>query len=204
MKQEFSKLEVGCQLILNIERSKAELTSRIVKHLRHNIVLISIDNPSKTIDLNNTIVNVLYSNGNNNLFMWTDATIVCYKGYYLLQVHTDYGEGYNRRKSFRVEFSHAAKLMVPGHGSYEVVVKDISLTGFAIIDELGLLELKPGASVHLKYEDSGYALNLDGNVVRTRLTKEQFTLYGFVITRPCRDLQSYVQTKQRQQRYKNT
>lgn len=202
MKQEFAKLAIGSQLTLhmNHEEKQIEIVTSIVKHLKHNIALIAPnEHQSEIPKLNNKSITVIYTNDIGTQYVWSDAIIVCYQGHYLLQVHTDGVKQENRRGSFRVEFSQTAKLSVVENGVYDVVVKDISLTGFAIIDELGILNLEPGTSARLEYEDIGHVLKLEGNVVRTQLIEHK-TLYGFVITRACKDLQSYVQTKQRIQR----
>ena len=81
----------------------------------------------------------------------------------------------------------------------EVVVRDVSLTGFSLTDRKKELELTQGTHGLLRYEDIGHQLEIEGNVVRIEET-EEYIIYGFVITKSCRDLSSYVNIKQRQKR----
>lgn len=172
----------------------------IARHLKDNIALISLDNSSgQVLKFDNVSINVIYTNAEGIPYIWLNSTVVYYQGQYLLQVKGDGGRRHNRRNSFRVGVSHYAKLRVTGRGEEEVVVRDVSLTGFSITDRKKELNLTQGTHVLLRYEDIGHELEIEGNVVRIEET-EEFIIYGFVITRSCRDLSSYVNLKQRQKR----
>ena len=202
MKQEFSEIEVGSRLLLNLSsgNKSMEMGATIVKHLKDNIALISLDNSSgQVLKFDNININVVYTNDEGIPYIWINSTIVYYQGQYLLQVKADGGRRHNRRNSFRVGVSHYAKLRRPGHGEVEVVVRDISLTGFSITDRKKDLNMAQGTHVLLRYEDIGHELELEGNVVRIEETDE-YVIYGFVLTKSSRDLSSYVNTKQRQKR----
>lgn len=202
MKQEFSEIEVGSRLLLNLSsgNKSLEMGASIIKHLKDNIALISLDNSSgQILKFDNININVVYTNDEGIPYIWINSTIVYYQGQYLLQVKADGGRRHNRRNSFRVGVSHYAKLRRPGHGEVEVVVRDISLTGFSITDRKKDLNMPQGTHVLLRYEDIGHELELEGNVVRIEETDE-YIIYGFVLTKSSRDLSSYVNTKQRQKR----
>ena len=202
MKQEFSEIEVGSRLLLNLSsgNKSMEMGATIVKHLKDNIALISLDNSSgQVLKFDNININVVYTNDEGIPYIWINSTIVYYQGQYLLQVKADGGRRHNRRNSFRVGVSHYAKLRRPGHGEVEVVVRDISLTGFSITDRKKDLNMAQGTHVLLRYEDIGHELELEGNVVRIEETDE-YVIYGFVLTKSSRDLSSYVNLKQRQKR----
>lgn len=177
-----------------------EMDAVIVKHLKDNIAIITLDNNTNQIlKFDNIVINVVYTNEEGIPYIWLNSTIVYYQGQYLLQVKADGGRRHNRRSCFRVGVSHYAKLRAAGHGEVEVVVRDISLTGFAITDRKKSLNLAAGTHAMLHYEDIGHVLELEGNVVRIEET-EEYIIYGFVITKSCKDLSSYVNTKQRQKR----
>lgn len=202
MKQEFSEIEVGSRLLLNLSsgNKSMEMGATIVRHLKDNIALISLDNSSgQVLKFDNITINVVYTNNEGIPYIWMNSTIVYYQGQYLLQVKADGGRRHNRRNSFRVGVSHYAKLRRAGHGEVEVVVRDISLTGFSITDRKKELDMQQGTHVLLRYEDIGHELELEGNVVRIEET-EDYIIYGFVLTKSSRDLSSYVNMKQRQKR----
>lgn len=202
MKIEFSEIEAGSRLLLNLSsgNKSMEMGAVLVRHLKDNIALITLDNSSgQILKFDNIVINVVYTNAEGIPYIWLNSTIVFYQGQYLLQVKADGGRRHNRRNSFRVGVSHYAKLRASGHGEVEVVVRDISLTGFSITDRKKSLNLSSGTRATLRYEDIGHELELEGNVVRIEETDE-YVIYGFVITKSCRDLSSYVNMKQRQKR----
>lgn len=202
MKQEFSEIEAGSRILLNLSSGNKtmEMGATIARHLKDNIALITLDNSSgQVLKFDNVTINVVYTNPEGIPYIWMNSTIVYYQGQYLLQVKAEGGHRHNRRNSFRVGVSHYAKLRIAGRGEEEVVVRDVSLTGFSITDRKKELNLTQGTHALLRYEDIGHELEIEGNVVRIEETDE-YIIYGFVITRSCRDLSSYVNSKQRQKR----
>lgn len=202
MKQEFNEIEAGSRLLLSLSSGtkSMEMGASLARHLKDKIALITLDNSNgQVLKFDNVNINVIYTNAEGIPYIWMNCTIVFYQGQYLLQVKPDGGRRHNRRNSFRVGVSHYAKLRVTGHGEVEVVVRDVSLTGFSITDRKKDLNLAQGTHALLRYEDSGHELELEGNVVRIEET-EDYIIYGFVITKSCRDLSSYVNMKQRQKR----
>lgn len=202
MKKEFSEIEVGSRILLNLSsgNKSMEMGATITRHLKDNIALITLDNNSgQILKFDNININVVYTNDEGIPYIWLNSTVVYYQGQYLLQVKADGGRRHNRRSSFRVGVSHYAKLRRPGHGEIEVVVRDISLTGFSITDRKKELNMTMGMHVLLRYEDIGHELELEGNVVRIE-EEDDYIIYGFVLTKSSRDLSSYVNTKQRQKR----
>lgn len=202
MKQEFSEIEAGSRILLNLSNGtkSMEMGATIVRHLKDNIALITLDNSSgQVLKFDNITINVVYTNAEGIPYLWMNSTIVYYQGQYLLQVRADGGRRHNRRNSFRVGVSHYARLRVPGDGEYDIIVRDISLTGFSVTDRNRLLNMETGTRAILRYEDIGHELELEGNLVRI-VEEDEYVIYGFVITRSCRDLSSYVNMKQRQKR----
>ena len=202
LKQEFSEIEVGSRILLSLSNGNKsmEMGATIARHLKDNIALITLDtNNGQILKFDNITINIIYTNPDGIPYIWMNCTIVYYQGQYLLQVKADGGRRHNRRNSFRVGVSHYAKLRIMGRGEMEVVVRDVSLTGFSITDRKKELGLTQGTHALLRYEDIGHELELEGNVVRIEETDE-YIIYGFVITKSCRDLSSYVNLKQRQKR----
>ncbi|MBQ8518533.1 MAG: PilZ domain-containing protein [Agathobacter sp.] len=202
MKKEFNEIEIGSRILLSLSsgNKSMEMGATIARHLKDNIALITLDNSSgQILKFDNVTINVIYTNAEGIPYIWMNSTVVYYQGQYLLQVKAEGGRRHNRRNSFRVGVSHYAKLRITGHGEVEVVVRDVSLTGFSITDRKKELGLSQGTHALLRYEDIGHELELEGNVVRIEET-EEYIIYGFVITKSSRDLSSYVNMKQRQKR----
>lgn len=202
MKQEFSEIEVNSRILLTLSNGNKsmEMGATIVRHLKDNIALISLDNTTgQILKFDNISISVVYTNAEGIPYIWMNSTIVYYQGQYLLQVRANGGHRHNRRNSFRVGVSHYAKMRTAGHGEIEVVVRDVSLTGFSITDRKKELNLTSGTHAVLRYEDIGHQLEIEGNVVRI-VEEDDYIIYGFVITKSCRDLSSYVNIKQRQKR----
>ena len=202
MKKEFSEIEVNSRILLTLSNGNKsmEMGATIVRHLKDNIALIALDNSTgQILKFDNISISVVYTNTEGIPYIWMNSTIVYYQGQYLLQVRADGGRRHNRRNSFRVGVSHYAKMRISGHGEIEVVVRDVSLTGFSITDRKKELNLTSGTHALLRYEDIGHQLELEGNVVRI-VEEEDYVIYGFVITKSCRDLSSYVTSKQKQKR----
>lgn len=202
MKKEFSEIEVGSRLLITLTNgtNSMEMSATLTRHLKDNIALINFENSNgQVLKFDNVTINVVYTNPEGIPYLWMNSTIVYYQGQYLMQVKADGGRRHNRRNSFRVGVSHSARLRVPGDGEYDVLVRDVSLTGFSITDHNMLLTIKTGARAILRFEDIGHELELEGNLVRV-VEEDNYMIYGFVITRSCRDLSSYVNLKQRQKR----
>ena len=198
MKKEFKEIESGSRILLNLNSGNktTELGATIVRHLKDNIALLALDSSSDQVPkFDNVTISVIYTNPEGIPYIWINSTIVCYQGQYLVQVKADGGNRYKRRSCYRVGVSQYAKLTIPGHGEKEIIVGDISLTGFSIIDRQKTLPLDNGTRGTLRYEDLGYQLELEGNVVRIEAT-EEYHVYGFVITKSCKELSSYVNMKQ--------
>lgn len=201
MKLEFSKIKENSRIIIhtNKEKENLEFEAVVIKHLKDNIATIQINNVTQALKFKNVNVQVIFVNVNGIPYIWTQCTIIFLKGQYLLQVNANGGLRYNRRGSFRVGVSKHATLTIKGKGREEVTVKDISLTGFAITDRTKSIQLPLGTQTTLVYEDEGYQLKIDGNVVRKE-EAEDYIIYGFIITKPCQELSEYVNSKQRKKR----
>lgn len=132
--------------------------------------------------------------------MWYSVKVVNYKDDdYAMQVFSD-GTKHNRRGSFRVGVSSPAKVRNAAPGTpREVMVRDVSLTGFSVSDRKKELSLNSGDMLSIYWEDFGHILDLTGRVVRIE-TQEDVVIYGFEICNVCKDLSSYINKKQRQKR----
>ena len=201
MKVEFPSLENGSRLNLHISNGlhSLEMGSTLTRHIKDHIALINLDHTGQVLKFENVNINVIYTNSEGIPYIWLNSTIIYYQGQYHLQVDPNGGRRYNRRTSFRVGVSRGARMRIEGHGEIDVMVRDISLSGFSITDRRKALNLAKGTHVLMRFEDMGHELELEGYVVRID-DAEDYTIYGFVITRASRDLSSYVNNKQRKHR----
>ena len=70
---------------------------------------------------------------------------------------------------------------------------------YNITDRKKELNLDPGDTISVAWEDFGHMLNLSGRVVRIE-ELENGIVYGLEICNVCKDLPSYISKKQRQKR----
>ena len=92
--------------------------------------------------------------------------------------------------------SKRALMRMVGRGQKDVILRDVSMTGFAITDQRKELELLPGDELSVHFEDLGHVLDLIGRVVRVQ-EEEDVVVYGLRIINLCKDLSSYISIKQR-------
>ena len=102
----------------------------------------------------------------------------------------------NRRSSFRVSIGVLGWITPSGKGTSQTIIKDVSLTGFAITDRGKELKLEAGQHVAVRFDDLNFNIVLGGSVVRIE-EHDDYTIYGFKIHNLCKDLSLYLSTKQR-------
>ena len=93
-------------------------------------------------------------------------------------------------------------MTMSGRKPQQVMVKDISLSGFSISDSKKELNLAVGDNLSIAFEDWGYQLQLDGRIVRVE-EREDMTIYGLTIRNLCKDLSPYINNKQRRNKKPN-
>lgn len=192
-----SELEEGSQIVLNISNkdNSIQMGAVIKKHIRENVAFIELDyDKTKKLVFDNVLVHMEYCDESVPL-VWHNVKIVNYKSEYVLQVFTE-GVRRNRRDSFRVGVSTLARLRMLGDGPQEVIIRDVSLSGFSITDRKKELGLNIGDKLSVDFEDLGHVLDLTGRVVRIE-EHEDMIIYGLELCNLCKDLSSYVSLKQR-------
>lgn len=196
-------LEEDSAIILNISSNGKSLNMNgyIKKVLRDNMAVIGLEmETEQKLNFDNVHIDVEYYGDEDLPIKWDGARIVYYQNEYIIQVEGE-GRRHNRRECFRVGVSMKAKMRMVGKGTKDVIVRDISLSGFSLADRRKELQLKQGDELSIKFEDLGHNLDLAGRVVRIQ-EDEDMDVYGLEITNLCKDLSSYVSTKQRKNRGK--
>ncbi len=110
------------------------------------------------------------------------------------------GKIVNRRKACRVwlGFDGVAQIGT-NRQAYEVVVKDISVTGISFICPKEV-ELEPDMVVHITFEDevTRVRFNIGAIVVRSEKTDRQRVIYGCRLNHESQAISKYVNEKQRE------
>lgn len=190
------KEETSIILAIHINDKQLNLGAIIEKHLSHNLTQINIDYPTdKRLIFDNVQIDVIYCPGDTSPILWHNTKIVYHKGNYILQV-TSEGTKSNRRNSYRVPVAVLGWLNQAGQKPRQVMIKDVSITGFSITDRKKELNLVCGNRLSISFEDLIFRLDLDGQVVRIE-EHEDYTVYGFIILNICKDLPTYINQKQR-------
>lgn len=189
-------------LLISNKDGKMKMDAVIKKQVKDNIALIEVHySDSKRLVFENVQIDVEYYQDEDVPIIWHNAKILSYKTDYVLQVASD-GVRHNRRNCFRVAVATTALFRMAGRGSKNVMIRDISLSGFAITDRKMELNLAIGDLVSVFFEDLGHTLDLDGRVVRIE-EREDMIIYGLELCNMCKDLSSYVSLKQRRNRQKD-
>ena len=196
-----SEIAEGERFVLHISNDahSLDLYGIVKRHLKENITLVSILY-NQPLVFENVHVDMEAMGEEAIPIMWRNVKIVSYKGDYVLQAPTD-GVKHNRRGCFRVAVAMVAQMRMGGNGAQHVMVKDISLTGFAIADRKKELELSKGTILSIFFEDLGCSIDLTGKLVRIE-EREDMTIYGFQNINLCHDLSAYLNMKQRKNRTK--
>ena len=169
----------------------------IKKILNEDLALINVP-PSDTgqnLNFDNVHIEIEYSPEDGIPFIWRSAQIAYYRSEYVLKTSGEATKN-NRRDCFRVSVGHSARMRMSGRGEVDVLVRDVSISGFALTDRKNELNLNIGDKAAVYFEDIGFIIDLVGHVVRAE-TREDMTIYGFEITNICKDLSTYISVKQR-------
>lgn len=197
----FNEIKEDTPIVLKIYANDKhlDLGAVIKKQLGQNMALIDLTYSSnKRLTFNNVQIDVLYNPDDSIPILFHKAKIINHKDAYILQV-TSEGTKSNRRNSYRVSVATMGWLSVVSQKPSQVMVKDVSMTGFAITDRKKELNLTMGTRVSLSFEDISFQLHLDGKVVRIE-EHDSYTVYGMVILNISNDLPIYISTKQRKSR----
>lgn len=203
MGTKLSEIEEGSKIILRVitKDKKLQLDGVLKKHIREDIAIITLMcDTSQKLSFDNVRVDMEYCPKGDVPLIWYTVKVVNYKDAdYAIQVSCD-GTKHNRRGSFRVGVSTPAKVKkAPPGAPREVMIRDVSLTGFSVSDRKKELSLNNGDMLSVFWEDFGHMLDLTGRVVRTE-TQEDVIIYGLELCNVCKDLPSYINKKQRQKK----
>ena len=201
MGHKFTEITEESPIILSIRSNDKhlELGAIVHKHLNQNLTLISLNyDGGKRLVFDNVQIDVLYCTSDSIPILWHNAKIINHKNAYFLQVCAD-GVKSNRRNSFRVSVATLGWMNQIGKPPRQVMIKDVSMTGFAVTDRKKELKLEKGDRVTISFDDLIYSIKLDGKLVRIE-EHNDYIIYGFMILNICNDLGPYINQKQRKNR----
>lgn len=191
-------------IIASSDMGEMKIQAFIKKILKENVAVIEVVfQDGRKLNFDNVQLNIEYAPEDGVPFIWRAARIVNVKNQYVLQVA---GEGvrHNRRSCFRVSVGVYARMAMVGRQGADVMIRDVSLSGFSIADRDKSLNLELGNELTVVFSDLGYNMKLQGRVVRME-EMEQMIIYGIEIRNLCKDLSSYISVKQqRNRRNRNT
>lgn len=196
MKYSFSNIKDGSPIIIMIHNGSvhSKLEGNIINLIRDDIATISLDTPtSHILKFDHMDLEFIYISEDGIPYIWKKAKIVHFKNNYVLQIKGD-GTKYNRRMTYRVSITQSAQLRTSDNAIYNVIVKDVSLTGFSVLDKKDELHLAMKDGVTIFFEDIDHTIDLYGTVIRLE-ERDDSIIYGFTIRRSCLDLPSYITTK---------
>lgn len=173
-----------------------EMHAALAKISREDLAVITIDYQSKQVlNFDGVRIEMESQTEDGMPYKWSNVKVAFYQKQYILQTEGE-GNRINRREFFRVGVSKRGLMRMAGRGQKDIIVRDISMTGFAITDQRRELDLLPGDEISVHFEDLGHVLDLVGKVVRIQ-DEEDKIVYGLRIMNLCKDLTSYISTKQR-------
>lgn len=214
MGQRINELSIGQELtmILTTQSSNIRIPISITNFINEDIATIKLhteNTPIHTVaqkqvlNFSNVNIKIEYSSEEGLPYMWSIAKVVYYKNHYVLQVKGE-STKFNRRQSFRVGISHVGKFEPHGGPSADVMIRDISLSGFSVTDRKKAVFLSPGVHCKIKLKDLDYDITCFGRLVRQEERSDGGIIYGFAMTDCSKDLGAYINEKQRQHRFRST
>lgn len=201
MGHKFTEIGEDSPIVLSIRLNDKhmELGAVVKKHLGKNLTLISLNyGGGKRLVFDNVQIDVLYCASDSIPILWHNAKVINHKDNYLLQITAE-GTKSNRRNSFRVSVATLGWMSQVGKPPKQVMIKDVSMTGFSITDRKKELKLQKGDRIVVSFDDLIFSLKLDGKLVRIE-EHDDYMIYGFVILNVCNDLSTYINQKQRKNR----
>ncbi|MCR5655507.1 MAG: PilZ domain-containing protein [Lachnospiraceae bacterium] len=136
---------------------------------------------------------VYYYRKNRNPLTWRGVSITYEGGYYHIVSKSD-AANFNRRGAHRIAVRTNGTAMFNG-GSLPGFIKDISITGFAVIDFEKKYNLGVGDTIGFAFSDLGFTFSLRGKV--RRIKEENGVLYGCQLTNQNNELREYLARRER-------
>lgn len=205
------ELEKETLLSIKVVFQKEELQyeTRVLEVLEGSVLVDAIrSEEGKILDFSSPNLNIdiyIPVEGDKPLvFEGVEMKCVTFKKNVYHQIITDKeAKAYNRRDAVRVYVGVKGKTQIgPNKTVMEIIVKDVSVNGFAIVTETEVLGAV-GNPVRVVFRDEDKYLDINGVVVRTFKLENGKYVYGCNVPRHNFDLEKYVSFRQRKNMSKN-
>ncbi len=192
-----TEVREGQEIVLRVsnEKNSMKFKAVIVRHVKEIYTIINLPEvKGRKLIFDRVRVDVECPSGTDIPIVWNNVRIANYNDDYVLQV-VSAGSKSNRRNAFRVAVAKSGRIYMDDKSTM-TIIKDVSLSGFAVTDRTKSLRLAMGNTVSISFEDLGYKFDISGRVNRIE-EREKITIYGFKINSLCRDLPEYIVAKQK-------
>lgn len=196
-----TELERETSVTIDIMQGTDKLTfeTKVVAPISNGVLIESLKHGDRVLNVSFKGLVILLTANLEPLpirFSEVQLETVQYKGeiYHLAKAKRE-GVEVNRRENFRVYIGEDGMAQINEHKKgREVLVKDVSISGFAIVakDDLEADDAK----VRLSYKDKESRIILQGQVVRKELIDESKILYGCKLEKTPDGLAKYLNQKQ--------
>ncbi len=201
--------ERSVTLVVTVGLKSKDLSTTIAEVHSNYILLQPILLEGRTVGFGNScIIDLLYLQ-EKTVFAWHSVALPLVKTkigtYYKVELEGE-AKPYNRRGSFRVYVGETMAITVfqsSGPQSYNVLVRDISESGFGFVSKE---EYDTGRTIRLTIPlTDRKTLVLSANIVRRESNEDKGTFsYGCKFVEPNSYLSSYLMTKQRDRQQEKT
>lgn len=199
---EATQIQKGDKVELEVkyQNQTFQFPSEVEFIIDNSILITKIVKEDQTIGFTGPSVINFISHHENKLYIWENVPVklVRYDGviYHKVDLNGP-GKGYNRRQSFRVYIGDRMNVMVntaKGAAAYDVLVKDISETGFGVISNQ---EFDVNRTIRLNLKDGDNTIPLRGVIVRKEFIEHlNANVYGCRLTQREKRLSSYLMKRQ--------
>lgn len=191
-------------IIASINSNYLEFSSRVIDKKDEAIIIEAITNEEgKLISIASDKLQVDISfveDEDKSPFIWKKikSKLVKIKNVpYHIIWQSEEGKRQNRRGAFRLFIGEKAQLnAISKHSNDEVILKDISTTGFAFTC---ITELEIGKSCTIGCVIDNSTLVLSGVIVRKQVLENGITVYGCKLNKFSKELEKFIAKKQREE-----
>lgn len=200
-----TNLTEGTEITVNAysEYDSIEFKTKCIQVLGNSILVESIKEETEPINFKSDIVkiDIYVSKDGQSPMVWKNVSIT-YIAYLNQEFHsiTAFSEGFefNRRKAYREYIGMPGNVQIGINSmTHDVIVKDISSTGFSFIMPENRDIVKQLA--HLVFKDKDMTtFNIHGQIVRKQIITETKIVYGCETTIQYDAINKYIMKKQRE------
>ena len=187
---------------VQMDNQKLEFDSKVVMILDKCILANPVKVNGKVVGITseNSLTSMFWNQGEKPPIVWrnVDVQVVAYKGTVVYMVtQTLEGKELNRRGAYRLFVGIHGQLKMSLNGrAYDVMVKDISETGFSFVYDSEIAEIEAG-TLNLIFSDEGQSICLVGKFVRMYEAQPNRIVYGCKMIAKMPSIAKYISEKQR-------